>query len=66
MSNYKNFVRLSPEYEDEYVRRYGRQPKYIPFDFVTNFGIPPMIKTHGDFSRVWSSNPKFKQKKKND
>lgn len=56
-----NFILLTPEYEKEYERRYGKQPKFIPVDFITNSFIPPIVYSRSFMSRTWTSNPKYKK-----
>jgi len=51
---------LSPQYEEEYVRRYGKQPKFIPVDFVSNHFLPRGIEVRRNYSRVWIKNAKSK------
>jgi len=60
----KSYVLLSPEYEEEYEKRQGRQPKYIPTDFISNKSIPVIIQSLYDYSRTWMKNPKYKKAKK--
>ena len=62
MPDYRNFLRLSPEYEEEYVLRYGKQPKFIPVNLIDNSSVPKMISTFTEYSRVWIKNSKHKER----
>lgn len=56
-----NYVLLTPEYEQEYKKQYGKQPKYIPTDFIHNTNIPDVIEKKAYISRLWIKNPKYKK-----
>lgn len=59
----KSYVLLSPEYEEEFQKRYGKQPRFIPTDFVSNNRLPAGINSVVEFSRKWMANPKLKKRK---
>lgn len=54
----KDALLLSPQYESEFKRRHGKEPKYIPIDLKSNFNLPEGVEVKQQFSRVWTSNRK--------
>lgn len=52
---------LSPEYEDIFEARYGKQPKCIPIGYVSNSSIPNNVERKRFYSRTWVTNPKYRK-----
>lgn len=54
------YILLSPAYEEEFVRRYKKQPKFIPIGFVGPNKVHNIPKR--DHMRTWIGNPNYTKK----